>query len=150
MKNIYVASSWRGPHHGAVVDALRAWGYCVYDYRTSGQAGAGFHWSDVDQDWQNSQPEKFRRMLRHPIAVVHYLDDFRALRSAHATVLVLPSGRSSHLELGFAIGAGQITGILMLEKSEPELAYKAADFIALSIGEMLTELAERLGKGEKS
>lgn len=46
-----------------------------------------------------------------------------ALNGAECTVLVMPCGRSAHLELGYACGAGQLT-IAILGDDEPELMYK--------------------------
>jgi nucleoside 2-deoxyribosyltransferase len=48
-----------------------------------------------------------------------------ALEDCDACVLVMPCGRSAHLEAGFAIGAGKPTAILISE-GEPELMYKMA------------------------
>ena len=45
---------------------------------------------------------------------------------ADAFVLLMPCGRSAHLEAGWAIGAGKPTAIL-LSAGEPELMYKMAD-----------------------
>ena len=63
--------------------------------------------------------------------------------AADATILVLPCGRSAHLELGYAAGLGQITGVLMNGPDEPELMYKARSFIADSIDEVIRELEAR-------
>jgi hypothetical protein len=44
-----------------------------------------------------------------------------ALRRAHATVLVLPCGRSAHLELGYAVADGQRTLVLFDESIDEHL-----------------------------
>jgi hypothetical protein len=61
---------------------------------------------------------------------------------ADVTVLVLPCGRSSHLELGYAVGIKQRTDVLMLEPCEAELMYLLVDRICLSMDELLTWLQE--------
>ena len=50
MAKIYVASSWRNPYFPEVVEALRAAGHEVYDFRNPPHGGAGFHWTDIDEN----------------------------------------------------------------------------------------------------
>ncbi len=66
-----------------------------------------------------------------------------ALRWCEALVLVLPCGRSSHLELGWAIGAGRRAFVLMLHDETPELMYKAAERVCLSLDEVVASLAPK-------
>lgn len=140
MKRIYVASSWRCEHQPAVIAALKREGYDVYDFRHPEPGNEGFHWSAIDPTWKGWQPEAFREALNHPVAQNGFLLDMDALVTADATILVMPCGRSAHLELGYAAGAGQITGVLLNGECEPELMYKMADFIALDIEEVLSKL----------
>jgi hypothetical protein len=59
------------------------------------------------------------------------------MKWADTFVLMLPSGRSAHLEAGWAIGAGKPTAILLHEdKFEPELMYLMADHIAVTLEEV--------------
>ena len=60
---------------------------------------------------------------------------------ADAFVLVMPCGRSAHLELGWAAGAGKPTAIL-LSDGEPELMYKMVDDICVSIDEVIEAMSE--------
>lgn len=84
---------------------------------------------------------EFREALEHPNAVEGLERDESALRSADATVLVMPCGRSAHLELGVAIGLGQRTAILLPRESEPELMYGLAGCIAMSVDGIVAYLA---------
>ena len=143
MPKIYVASSWRCEHQQKVVTALRKEGYDVYDFRNPAPGNNGFHWSDIDQEWKGWDPNEFRMALKHKVAVDGYLRDFDALAEADATVLVMPCGRSAHLELGYAAGADQITGVLLTGPCEPELMYRLADFISVGIDELVSELKRR-------
>jgi hypothetical protein len=124
---IYVASSWRNEQQPAVVKALRAAGHEVYDFRepTPGDQDKGFAWSDIDPDWQEWSPELFRRSLAHPLAVNGFECDLEAMEWADAFVLVMPCGRSAHLELGWAIGRGK-RAVILLSGAEPELMYRLA------------------------
>jgi hypothetical protein len=63
--------------------------------------------------------------------------DFSAMRWADTCVMLLPSGRSAHLELGWMAGAGKRTCILTQDGEEPELMALLADKICISIEEVL-------------
>jgi nucleoside 2-deoxyribosyltransferase len=61
-----------------------------------------------------------------------------ALRESDMTVLVLPCGRSAHLELGYATGAKKPTVVLLDDPmSEPELMYKACSAICVTVAEVV-------------
>jgi len=130
---IYVASSWRNQRLTDVVKALRYAGHEVYDFREHD----AFDWKQIQPDWERWTPKQFCRNLKHPAAVAGYQRDITALNHSEAVVLVAPCGRSSHLELGIAIGIGIPTAILLAEGERPELSYSAADRLCLSIQEVL-------------
>lgn len=133
---IYLASSWRNEGQPLVVRMLRNEGHEVYDFRNPVAGNDGFHWSSVDGGWKQWTPERYRTALSHPIAEEGFRCDFEAMKWADAFVLLMPCGRSAHLELGWAIGAGKKTAILLADEQEPELMYKLADAICLDIGEL--------------
>jgi hypothetical protein len=113
----------------------------VYDFRNPRPGDTGFHWSEIDPAWQAWTPEAYRAALEHPIARRGFASDMMGLAGCEACVLVLPCGRSAHLELGWAAGAGKKTAILMREQQEPELMYRIVDHICLSIAELVEVLA---------
>lgn len=139
---IYVASSWRNPLQQGVLLALRAAGFEVYDFRNPAPNEHGFSWRETDPDgnWMDWTPEEFRTALGHPVSEKGFKFDMDALMACDQCVLVLPCGRSAHLELGYAVGAGKETFVLMLEQSEPELMYKMVDHICLNMHELLGAL----------
>ncbi len=141
---IYVASSWRNRYQQDVVAALRGAGHDVYDFRNPAPGDNGFHWSAIDPDWQTWTPDAFRSALSHPIADRGFGKDMNALRECDACVLVLPSGRSAHLEAGWAAGAGKLVVVFIPEPVEPELMYDMADFITVSYEELRTLLDKRV------
>ena len=59
-------------------------------------------------------------------------------------MLVLPCGRSAHLEAGHALGAGRPVIAYIPEPIEPELMYGMLHGIALSIDELVEKLARAL------
>jgi len=125
---IYVASSWRNERQPLVVAFLRELGHEVYDFRHPRPYDAGFHWSQIGEGWQDWTRSEFCDALQHPLARTGYAQDICALKTCDACVLVMPCGRSAHLELGFAAGMGKATAIL-LESGEPELMYRMADHL---------------------
>lgn len=130
---IYVASSWRCPIFRSVINGLKSAGIEHYDFQHD---GAAFDWSDVDRTWDSQAHERNRytmremgRLMRHPLSKRGFAADSRALRHATATLLVLPCGKSAHLELGYSIGRGIPTAVLSLETEEPELMYSFCDLL---------------------
>lgn len=141
MSRIYVASSWRNPHQPAVVDVLREHGHDVYDFRNPFNGVKGFAWSDIDPEWQTWSAARYRELLTtHPIAARGFLSDLRGMQWADACVLVLPCGRSAHLEAGWFCGQSKRTIILTRDGEEPELMALLATEICVSINEVLNAL----------
>lgn len=144
--NIYVASSWRNAIQPSVVHALRAAGHEVYDFKNPAPGEHGFSWSEIDPEWKRWSPEKFRVALTHPVAQHGFSLDMDALKRCDACVLVMPCGRSAHLELGWATGAKKLTVVyfpLLTEPEsdasfpEPELMYAMCDHVCISLDEVL-------------
>lgn len=126
---IYVASSWRNPMHPAVVETIRAAGIDCYDFKRD--EGAQFQWREVGEVFDGCSVEAYLTGLDHPRAIEGFQSDFRAMQAADAFVLVLPCGRSAHLELGWACGMGVPTAILLEPDAVvPELMYRMVDHLA--------------------
>ncbi|MCL4233980.1 MAG: nucleoside 2-deoxyribosyltransferase [Deltaproteobacteria bacterium] len=136
---IYVASSWRNQYQPGVVEALRASGHEVYDFRNP-PGRTGFAWSDIDPDWQNWNTEQYIEALRHPVAIAGFNSDMDALRACDAVVLVLPSGRSAALEAGWACGAGKPVYVYQPEPCEPELMLAMCNRIFRRLETVITQL----------
>lgn len=136
---IYVASSWRNEQQPEVVRLLRACNHEVYDFRNPPHS-TGFAWSDVGLEKSCSAHDYRQAMLTHPRAAQGFMADFAAMRWADVGLLVLPCGRSAHLELGWMAGAGKRTLILTRDGEEPELMALLADRICITIDEVLVEL----------
>lgn len=139
---LYVASSWRNKYQPTVVERLRQEGFDPYDFRVPRHGEAGFAWSQVDPNWKEWSTEEYRKALKHPTAEYGFNNDLTSMKSADAFVLVLPSGRSAHLEAGWAIGQGVPTAIYMPESVEPELMYKLAEIICIGMDELLVWLKD--------
>lgn len=147
MTYVYLASSWRNPAQPEAVFRLRAAGHKVYDFRNPGTRwdaddlgdnSGGFQWSEIDEQWESWSPWAFREALRGDIAAKGYGKDWMAMEACSVGVLLLPCGRSAHLEAGYFVGRPhKRLYIVAPELPEPELMYRMADGIYLSIDELL-------------
>lgn len=136
---IYVASSWRNDYQPDVVRGLREVGHEVYDFRNPTEDNHGFHWSEIDLAWESWSVDKYVDGLAHPLAEDGFKNDFEAMQWASACVLVLPCGRSAHLEAGFFVGRRKPL-LILARQIEPELMYKMADSIHTGLGPLLLRL----------
>jgi hypothetical protein len=110
---IYVASSWRNIYQPEVVRLCREAGHEPYDFRNPGPGDNGFGWSEIDPKWQTWDFESYRKLLDHPRAEQGFALDMNALKASDACLLVYPSGKSAHLEMGWACGAGKRTAFFV-------------------------------------
>lgn len=138
---IYVASSWRNDYQPAVVKALREADHEVYDFKNPAPDNNGFGWSQIDPNWQKWSPAEYLTCLEHPIAQAGFDLDFNAMKEADACVLVMPCGRSAHIEAGYFVGAGKPL-LILISDAEPELMYKMADGLFIGLGALLVRLEE--------
>lgn len=146
MAKIYVASSWRNEMQPIVVSILRDMGHEVYDFKHPREGDNGFHWSDVMPNYmkgpenQLAYTEEYMVALHHPIAEAGFHSDFDAMQWADACLLVLPCGRSAHLEMGWMVGQGKKSAILLDDDGHgrvtPELMYKMVDAILPGLASM--------------
>lgn len=146
---VYVASSWRNPIQVAVCAALRSSHIEHYDFKNPVPGEHGFHWSEVMPSYrrggldprgneQLADIDEYVAALDHPISEHGFQRDWDAMKRSDVCVLVLPCGRSAHLELGWFVGVGKRTAILLDgPKVTPELMYKMVDYVAPSLLDLL-------------
>lgn len=145
---IYVASSWRNPQQPDVVIALRSAGHEVYDFRNPNPGDTGFSWSDIDPDWLNWDTEQYQTALKHPLAEEGFGKDLGGMEWAEACVLVLPCGRSAHLEAGWFTGRGIPVWILTQDGEEPELMYKLIESAGGVVTSRIEDIIEAMARRE--
>lgn len=110
-----------------------------YNFRLPGMGRNGFGWQEVmpsfDIDKQEADVNEYLKGLDHPRAREGFEADSSAMLDCDTFVMVLPCGKSAHLELGWAVGAGKPTAILLdpsVSTVQPELMYRMADLVTNS------------------
>lgn len=143
-RKIYLASSWRNELQPAVVGILRGEGHEVYDFRHPYPGYEGFQWRDAGlMSERETTPVAFRSILTNPICDRGYNADMRGIQWSDTCVLLLPCGKSAHLEAGYCAADGKDVFVAMFgETCEPELMYKMTNGICTTIDELIEELAK--------
>lgn len=137
MAKIYLASSWRNQHQPVLVGALREYGHQVYDFRNPDPWFGGFQWAQVGLPIGHTAREYVHAITTHPIAARGYMSDLRAMEWADTCVLLLPCGRSAHLEGGWFAGRGKRLIIRTQDGEEPELMALMANHIVVNDTELM-------------
>ncbi len=151
-KYVYVASSWRNQAYPSIIAGLQVAGIDHYDFRHPEPGNVGFSWHQVLRRISGEEASSYLRddtpvndyleMIEHPIAAEGFKLDIEAMRRADTFVLVLPCGKSAHLELGWAVGQGKRTAILLEDPMQPELMYKMVDKLCRTQQELIDWLLE--------
>lgn len=127
---IYVASSWRNRHFENIVDDLRSNGLDCYDFKRD--EGAKFGWHEVGVNSGEETFEHYQLGMKHSRVKAGFKSDSDAMTKATTCLLLLPCGRSAHLELGWMCGQNKNTAIWFPpdENVTPELMYGFVDFMS--------------------
>ena len=98
---IYLASSWKNPYFNLLMELLKRDlpNDKIYNFRDS-NSSFGFHQL---KEW-NGTLKSYQECRKNYVFEKALENDFCALQNANLVILLLPSGRSSHLEIGYAIG----------------------------------------------
>lgn len=138
-RRIYVASSWRNTWYEGVVMRLSQ-EHEVYDFRHPQPGNNGFSWAEIDPDWEDWTTAQYVAALQNPRAREGFALDMNGAGWADTCVLVLPCGRSAHLEAGWCAGQGKQLYIYVPTPQEPELMYLLADGVYGSLDALLERL----------
>lgn len=136
--DVYVASSWKNKHMDDVLAALRGRGLSVYDFRDPMTA---FNWRQVHDAPFPWHRDEVVRALAHPLARRGFKGDTDAMKASRVCVLVLPCGRSAHMEAGWMAGAGRPVFVYMPEPGEPDSAHIMATSIETTLRDLCNEVA---------
>ena len=114
MKRVYLIGSLRNPAVPAMANALRAEGFEVFDDWFAAGPEADDHW----QRYEKNRGSTYQQALDGRPAQQVFGYDKANLDRADMAVLLLPAGKSGHLELGYFIGKGKPGFIALPEEPE--------------------------------
>lgn len=111
---VYVIGSLRNPNVPLVAEQLRKAGYDAFDDWYAPGPDTDDYW----RDYEKGKGSTYRDALKgHAAQHVFHFDKWH-LDASDAAVLVMPAGKSCHLELGYMVGRGKPTFILFDEEPE--------------------------------
>lgn len=131
---IYVIGSLKNKLVPDVASALREVGYEVFDDWYAAGPDADDYW----QEYSRQRGLSYGEALAGPHAECVFEFDKRYLTLADTVVLVMPAGKSGHIELGWALGQGK-RGFVLFD-GEPDrydVMYKFATGVAFSLEELV-------------
>ena len=134
---IYLIGSLRNPKVPELGNELRTEGYDVFDDWFAAGPEADDYWQKYETDRGHTYSEALRGL-----AAGNVFDfDHKHLYGSDIGVLLLPAGKSGHLELGVLIGLGKRSYIVL--DGEPErfdVMYRYATAVFNTPEELLEEL----------
>lgn len=113
---VYLIGSLRNPLVPLTAARLRQEGFDVFD----DWFAAGERADDSWQAYEIARGHSFQEALRGHAAKHVFQHDLFHLHRSHVGVLVLPAGRSGHLELGFLVGQGKSCFTLLPDGRDPD------------------------------
>lgn len=133
---IYLIGSLRNPEIPTIANTIRAAGHEVFD----DWFAAG---PEADDYWRNYEISRGRSYVEalSGLAAGHvFTFDNEYLERASAVVLVLPAGKSGHMELGISIGRGKPGYILLDSPDRWDVMYKFADGVFTELDGLIDHL----------
>lgn len=132
---IYLIGSLRNPNVPEVANAIRKAGIEVFD----DWYAAGPEADDKWKEYELGRGRTYKEALNGLAARNTFNFDLRNLSRANGAVLVLPAGRSGHLELGYVIGSGKPAWILLDNPDRWDVMYQFAT-VCYSQEELIEDL----------
>jgi len=142
MTKIYLASSWKNRNIiNMVAEELSNIGHEVDNFTDPSNGRFVFSWTELPQEiLLNLNAKTFLKDWRTQKA---FQQDKKKIDLADVVIMIMPCGRSSHLELGYAAGKGKKTIIYYpnsFVNGEFETMYGFADLITNDIDNIIEEL----------
>ena len=142
MAKIYLIGSLRNPNVPSVAEKLRAAGHEVFD----DWFAAGPEADDWWQKYEMAKGHNYKEALQGFAAnhVYHY--DRSHLDRNDMAILILPAGKSGHLELGYMIGQGK-PGYILFDEQMPDrwdVMYLFASGVFFKLEDLLKEIPKPL------
>ena len=134
---IYLIGSLRNPEIPAIGNRIREEGFEVFDEWHS----AGPEADDYFKAYHIERNITYDQALKGYAAQHVFNFDKRHLDRADMAILVMPAGRSGHLELGYMAGKGKPTFVLLEEGNDRwDLMLQFANGVFFNVKELIEEL----------
>lgn len=128
---IYLIGSLRNPEVPHIGNWLRSDGHEVFDDWVAAGEIADQRW----QEYETLRGRSFGEALQGAAAKNVFQFDKRHLDAADMAVLVMPAGKSGHLELGYMIGRGKPSFVLFDQEPERyDVMYQFATGVYFNLG----------------
>ena len=138
MAKIYLIGSLRSPKVPEVAQKLRAAGHIVFDDWFAAGPEADDYWQKYEQERGHNYKQGLAGYAAHHV----FNFDKHHLDTNDLAVLMLPAGKSGHLELGYMIGTGK-PGYILFDDEMPDrwdVMYLFAAGVFFNIEELLKEI----------
>ena len=139
MKKIYLIGSLRNPLVPETARKLRAAGFEVFDDWFAAGPEADDYWKVYEQQRGHTYAEALAGYAANHV----YNFDKHHLDACDIAVLMLPAGKSGHLELGYAIGSGK-SGHILLDESQPVERWDVMYLFAEAVHHTTADLIDTL------
>lgn len=137
---VYLIGSLRNPEIPRIAGEMRAKGLEVFDDWFAAGPEADDKWREYEIGRGRSYTEALGGLAAEHV----FQFDLEHLRRCEAGVLVLPAGKSGHMELGYLLGAGK-PGYILLDKPDRwDVMYKFATKITTELEEIIEDVSRRL------
>jgi len=141
--SIYLIGSLRNTKIPAIGKQLRTCGYDVFD----DWYGAGHEADDMWQSYEEIRGRGYAEALDGHAAGNIFEFDKHHIDRCDVGLLVLPAGKSGHLELGYMVGSGKECFVLFPEEPERwDVMYRFAKGVFFDLDELTKELKRRFPK----
>jgi nucleoside 2-deoxyribosyltransferase len=133
ISSLYLIGSLRNPKVPALSHELRRLGFEVFDDWYAAGPEADDYW----QRYETQRGRTYAEALNGSAATHVFRYDRSNLDRCDAAVLLLPAGKSGHLELGYVIGKGKPAFIFMPEGAERwDVMYRFANMVVTTVPEL--------------
>ncbi len=139
-RQIYLIGSLRNPKIPEIGQKIREVGFKVFDDWHAAGPTADDEWKRYELERGHNYPEA----LRGEAAQHVFNFDAAHLRASHGAVLVLPAGRSGHLELGYMVGLGRPAWIFLDDPDRWDVMYNFATGVHYDLDKLIVEMKGRL------
>ena len=137
MKQIYLIGSLKNKNIPIIGNKLRALGYEVFDDWFSPGPEADDFW----RKFEKTRGSTYKQALSNPAGKHIFEFDKEHIDESDIGILIMPAGKSGHLELGYMIGQGKKCYILFEEEPERwDIMYQFANDVCFSYEELEKEL----------